>query len=358
MHIRIKYSAFLLFLALISLVAISLSSRLFVCAEEGSAASISLETLNVQRERESRNAQVFTFTMNDDHFAEIDTVTGHGIVSEDYQVGKNTVTIKGSFLAGLKAGEYHFTIYTVLNPLGFIANITIVPKSAQIIYTEKDFDKADKKDITFSFALREDRIVSVEGNGVTKQDYIVSNGMLTFKSEFLGGLPAGKKEFKVITLYRPKGISLTVNVNSGALLFARTVMDYRIGTEGVLFEFSLDDDAILEIERNGKAVAVENYKLSQNSLIIKGSYLDKLSPGEYTFTVKGLLRSVDIFVNVLPAAEFSDGDEVLSAQTPAPRPNKPKDKGCSAYASGISSGIAAGTLVLSGMILIKKRYNR
>ena len=137
---------------------------------------------------------VFDVTLTNDVFV---SVTGNNIASGDFTFAGSTLTVRGSFLLGLRVGYHTF----VLNTENFTENFTIsVIGPPPTITAFSVFDRVYPRNVTKTLAIgTADSFISVTGNGITTDNYTLTGNMLTIDKNFLRALADGEYNFTLTT---------------------------------------------------------------------------------------------------------------------------------------------------------------
>lgn len=222
----------------------------------------------------------------------------------NYTISDNTLTFKGSYLSTFNVGTHSFEINSEGGSTTF--DIGIIEGIKPILSPDKSFVKGSDGSLTYTINVDYTTVTGVKLGEVLldSDNYILIDGSLELKLDYLSTLPSGKHDFKLVTDTNEYPFSTEVIVEAPLILGE----DFKIyENDSVIFNIDTKGIGIESITVNGVALEDSDYSFINNELTINNTYLST-SDQNLEFVVSTEGGSVTLKVRVL------NGDEELPSE--------------------------------------------
>jgi len=267
-------------------------------------------------EKSSNNDLVIVF--NEELGDATSLVIGDSNVDEsNYSIDGKSLIVNYLYLNTLKNNNYKLHLET--NRGYGDVDITIIPKQYTYIDGANSvFDKADNKTLTVRINADINKFVNIylNNNVLSSNVYTLREGstIIDISFDYLECLANGVYKLKTIFTDGEAVTNLSISGKK---------VDYKVtSVSNQTYEkksnnnvsFNLNNVSnITNLDINGVSISNSYYYVSNNSVIVKGSYLDNLNNGKYNVSIKFNDGSVSSYLNVKEKQKQSSSSTTTSS---------------------------------------------
>ena len=236
-----------------------------------------------------------------------------GAAKGEYSVDSaGVLTFYGFALMGKEDGAYNYTVKASNgSSIALVVNVEDdrLPELAATDYT---FGKNSgvKTDVTVSYVGYNYVLDSVLGNGI-QRNYVIGNGSVAIKKEFLSTLAAGTYTFTLKFKNGGETSDKTVNVkvsDNATIIAAVPAVTYDKNAPAEV-EFKVLATAAVTLSGNG--LTSDSYTVDGASIKLSAAYLASRTVGTYTFTATAVQATTALTLTVIdtsvPEIEQAEG---------------------------------------------------